>query len=215
MKTRWIQLIAGLAMFVLCISVYTTTSNAAVIWSEDFEIPGLDDWTTFAYENSSTQVTKEGNFSDTGGVLTVLDDDINVARRDSTVNVGTWNFDIFVQDDGDGYFYVEFMSDGAVPFGVDDSTYVCIGPYMNEDKFAVWQQTGSIINSISSIYIDPLQGWHHIEVSRDDSGWFKVFFNGTLESEFVSTVTSSTYFEVYCRNATGCAIDNINVTDEI
>jgi hypothetical protein len=68
---------------------------------------------------------------------------------------------------------------------------------------------------ISSIYIDPLQGWHHIEVSRDDSGWFKVFFNGTLESEFVSTVTSSTYFEVYCRNATGCAIDNINVTDEI
>ncbi|MHA2027065.1 MAG: hypothetical protein ACW98U_14285 [Candidatus Thorarchaeota archaeon] len=164
MKTRWIQLIAGLAMFVLCISVYTTTSNAAVIWSEDFEIPGLDDWTIFAYENSSTQVTKEGNFSDTGGVLTVLDDDINVARRDSTVNVGTWNFDIFVQDDGDGYFYVEFMSDGAVPFGVDDSTYVCIGPYMNEDKFAVWQQTGSIINSISSIYIDPLQGWHHIEV---------------------------------------------------
>ena len=110
MKTRWIQLIAGLAMFVLCISTCTTTTNAAVFWSEDFE-SGLGDWTIFAYENSSTQVTKEGNFSDTGGVMTVLDDDINVARHDSTVNVGTWSFDIFVQDEGDGYFYVEFMSD--------------------------------------------------------------------------------------------------------
>jgi hypothetical protein len=147
--------------------------------------------------------------------MTVLDDDINVARHDSTVNVGTWSFDIFVQDEGDGYFYVEFMSDGAVPYGVDDSTFVCVGPYLTEDKFVVWQQTGSIITTHSNIYIDPLQGWHHIDVSRDSSGNFKVWFNGTLESEFVSTVTSSTYFEVYCGDATGCAIDSIIVTDEI
>ncbi|MHA2356835.1 MAG: hypothetical protein ACXADC_16815 [Candidatus Thorarchaeota archaeon] len=213
MKTESIQLIAGLAMFVLCISVCTTTSNAAVVWSDDFET-GLDDWTLFGYESRTSTVTIEGNFSDTGGVMTVLDDDINVARHDSTVNTGTWSFDIFVQDDGEGYLYLLFMSNGAIPASAGPSTFVCVGVWMTEGKFIVWQRVESS-NAVRNIYVDTLQGWHHIEVGRTSGGRFLVSFNGTLKDDFVSNdVTTSTYLEVFCGNATGCAIDNLVVDDE-
>ncbi|MFW9848362.1 MAG: hypothetical protein ACFFF4_04435 [Candidatus Thorarchaeota archaeon] len=213
MTTRSIQLIAGLAMFVLCISVCITTSNAAVVWSDDFET-GLDGWTLFAYEDPSSTVTKEGNFSDTGGVMTVLDNDMNVARHDSIVNSGTWSFDMFVQDDGLGYFYLMFMSDGAIPMQAGPSTFVAIGAWMTNDRFIVWQhvETG---NTVRDINVDTLQGWHHIEVNRTSGGRYLVSLNGTLKADFASNdVTSSTYLEVWCGNATGCAIDNLVVDDE-
>ncbi len=212
MKTRWIQLIAGLAMFVLCISVCTTTTNAAMVWSDDFET-GLDGWTIFGYESPTSTVTIEGNFSDTGGVLTVLDDDINVARHDSTVNGGTWSCDMLVQDDGEGYIYLLFMSDGAVPARAGPSTFVCVGAYMTEGKFIVWQSVESS-HAVIDITDIPLQGWHHIEVNRTSTGRFVVSLNGTPKADFVSNdVTSSTYLEVWGGNATGCAVDNIVVDD--
>jgi hypothetical protein len=213
MKTRSIQLIAGLAMFVLCISVCTTTTNAAVVWSDDFET-GLDGWTIFGYESRTSTVTIEGNFSDTGGVMTVLDDDINVARHDSTVNGGTWSFDMFVQDDGLGLFYLMFMSDGAIPTSAGPSTFVCVGAWITEGKFIVWQHVGSS-NAVRDINVDLLQGWHHIEVNRTSGGRYLVSFNGTLKADFASNdVTTSTYLEVFSRNATGCAVDNLVVDDE-
>jgi len=212
MKTRSIQLIAGLAMFVLCISVCTTTTNAAVVWSDDFET-GLDGWTIFGYESRTSTVTIEGNFSDTGGVMTVLDEDINVARHDSTVNGGTWSFDMLVQDDGEGYIYLLFMSDGAIPAPAGPSTFVVVGASINKGKFIVWQAVESS-HSVRDINVDTLQGWHHIEINRTSTGRLLVSLNGTLKADFVSNeVTSSTYLEVWGGNATGCAVDNIVVDD--
>lgn len=213
MKTKWIQLIAGLAMFVLCISVCTTTSNAAVVWSEDFEGP-LDDWTIFGYESRTSTATIEGNFSAADGTLKVLDDDINVARHDSTVNSGTWSFDMFVQDDGEGYFYLMFMSDGAIPTNAGPSTFVCVGAMITNGRFIVWQHVESS-PAVRDINVGTLQGWHHIEVNRTSGGRYLISLNGTLKADLVSNdVTSSIYLEVWGGNATGCAIDNLVVDDE-
>jgi hypothetical protein len=212
MKTRSIQLIAGLAMFVLCISVCTTTSNAAEVWSDDFD--DLGDWTIFGYESRYSTVTIEGNFSNPGGVLTALDDDINIARHDSAVDGGTWSFDMFVQDDGEGYFYLMFMSHGAIPATAGPSTFVAVGAWMTEGRFIVWQRVESS-NAVIDINVDTLQGCHHIEVNRTSGGRLLVSFNGTLKADFVSNdVTSSTYLEVWGGNATGCAVDNLVVDDE-
>ena len=213
MKAKSIQLIAGLALFVLCTSVCTTTSNAAVVWSDDFETE-LDGWTILGYESPTSTATIEGNFSAADGTLKVVDDDINVARHDSTVNSGTWSFDMLVQDDGEGYFYLMLMSDGAIPTATGPSTFVCVGAYITNGKFVVWQHVGSG-NAVRDINVDPIQGWHHIEVNRTSGGRYLVSVNGTLKADFRSNdVRTSTYVEVWGGNATGCAVDNIVVDNE-
>ncbi|MFW9806758.1 MAG: hypothetical protein ACFFFK_08525, partial [Candidatus Thorarchaeota archaeon] len=83
MKTRWIQLFAVFSMFTLCISVYTTTASAAIVWQDNFSDPNLPGWTLYGYENTSSQVMIDGNFSAADGTLKVLDDKVNVARHDS------------------------------------------------------------------------------------------------------------------------------------
>ncbi|MFW9839077.1 MAG: hypothetical protein ACFFE7_16295, partial [Candidatus Thorarchaeota archaeon] len=102
MKTRLIQLIAGITMVVLCISVCTTNANAAVIWQDNFDDGNLDGWTIFGYPSMTDPTKTEGNFSASDFMLKVLDDDINCARNDSTVTEGTWSFDMFVPN---GLFY--------------------------------------------------------------------------------------------------------------
>ena len=182
MKTRSIQLIAGLAMFVLCISVCTTTTSAAVIWEDDFSDPNLPGWTIFGWESITSTATIEGNFSAADGTLKVLDEDRNVARHDSTVNSGTWSFDMLVQDDGEGFFYLMFMSDGGIPTEAGPSTWVCLGAWMTESRFIIWQHVGSG-NAVRDINVDPIQGWHHIEVNRTSTGRFVVSLNGTPKAK--------------------------------
>ena len=56
MKTRWMHLIAGFTMFVLCISICTTTVNADLVWEDNFDDGNLDGWTIFGYENITSPV---------------------------------------------------------------------------------------------------------------------------------------------------------------
>jgi hypothetical protein len=215
MKTRRIQLIAGLAMFVLCISVCITTTSADEVWSEDFDVPP-DDWTIFGYIYDGYPVPTEGNFSYASGMLEALDDDVNIARHESNTSVGTWSFDMFVpdDDDGEGGIYVEFMSNGSSFIEFGNASFVSVGAYLDEDKFVVWSIIGSSYQVYSDIHVDPMEGWHHIEVSRTSDGHFCVWFNGTPEAHFTNTaVTSSIYLHFLCNDATGAAIDNLVVDD--
>jgi hypothetical protein len=217
MKTRWIQLIAGLTMFVLCISVCTTTANAAEAWSEYFEA-GLTEWTIYGYiydELGEDPVPTEGNFSYASGMLVALDDDVNIARHDSDTSVGTWSFDMFVPDDDDGHgnVYVEFLSNGSSFIEFGNASFVSVGAYFDGNEFVLWSIVGSSYSVYKHITDIPLQGWHHIEVSRSSEGRFLVSFNSTIVANVTRTsVTSSMYLQFICNSATGAAIDNIVVT---
>ncbi|MFX1482734.1 MAG: hypothetical protein ACFFCP_06035 [Promethearchaeota archaeon] len=217
MKTRKMHLVAGVTMFVLLLSICTTATDATVVWSDDFDSPGLEDWTIFAYEDEYSSVTIEGNFTDAEGTLKVLDDDMNFARHNSTVNVGTWSFDMFVPDNEiSGWaMYVYFMSNGSRQIPTYPSYFIGVGVWAHPaPAFIVWTRNGLVSVVQSTINIDPIQGWHHIDVSRTSDGHFYVYFNGTLEDDFTyNDITDSTYLEFYCYLATGAAIDNLVVED--
>lgn len=230
MKTRWIQLIAGLAMMVLCISTCATTSNAAVVWSEDFEEGPLDDWTLYGYTdyiNETEWVKTEGNFSVADGTLKVLDDEVNIARHDSDVTVGTWSFDMYIPNDDYAAIYVEIMSNGTYEyFGATNESFVAVGYWNDPDpgnaKFIVWEWVGDDWEIFSNIILDPLEGWHHIDVTRTSGGYFEFHFDGVLPTQAIppanftnNDVTSSTYLQFYCQNGSGAAIDNLVVRDDI
>jgi hypothetical protein len=216
MRIRRMNLFAGFTVFVLCISVCTTTSDATVIWQDNFD--DLDDWTIFGYENTSSQVRIEGNFSAADGTLKVLDDDVNIARHESSVTVGTWSFDMYVPNDGDGEISVEIMSNGTQSWveTTTNNSLVVVGAYPEDDRFRVWWRKLTSSGVLATISDIPLPGWHHIEVSRTSDHHFYVSFNGTLKAEFVSdSVTKSTYLQFFCYNAAGAAIDNLVVRDDV
>jgi hypothetical protein len=222
MKTKRMHLIAGVTMFVLCISVCTTTVNAVIFWEDDFSDPNLPGWTIFTYENDTTQVTVEGNFSAASGMLEVLDDDRNFARHNSTVNVGTWSFDMYVPDEEDSSaaFYVYFMSNGSRQIPTKPNKFIGVGVWkqsINPNwRFIVWTMNGLDILVHSDIVMDPVEGWHHVDISRASDGYFEIYRNGTFEDKFThNVITTSTYLEFYCYSAAGAAIDNLVVNDTV
>ena len=199
-------------------SVFTGTAEAAVVWSEDFE-SGLTDWTILGY-NGTTSLPIAGNYSDADGMLTSLDDDHNLARHDSTTSVGTWSFDMFVPDDDDGNGAVDvmFMSNGTRPFPIYSSMTVSFEAWYNMDRFDLWELRGNGEGILLDQYTPSagIEGWWHVEVSRSSGGHFWVYLNENLIMDVVNNdVTSSTYFEFYCGNSTGAALDNIVVSDEV
>ncbi len=219
MKIRRMHFIAVVIILVLCISVCTTTTSAAVVWSDNFD-DGLDDWTIFAHSNPGNLTKIEGNFTDADDTLKVLDDDLNYAWHNSTVNVGTWSFDMYIPDVADdfGVIYVYIMSNGSRPIPMYPSDFIAVGAWKPSSapawSFIVWSMHGLDHPIHASFVNDPMQGWHHIEISRTNEGHFCIWINGTAEAHFTyNAVTTSTYLEFYCYSTAGAAIDNLTVDD--
>lgn len=215
MKKGWKYLITGFMIFVLCISVRTTTANAAVVWQDDFNDGVLDGWTLYGYSVLESLVKIEGNFSAADGTLRVLDDGINVARHDSNTSVGTWSFDMFVPDDDYGVFGVDFMSNGSALYTFGNASIVGVGPNLIDRKFVIATLLGSVYQNLKNIYVEPVEGWYHIAVRRTNDCRFLVALNRTLVANVTTyDVTSSIYLQVFCNNVTGAAIDNLVVDDD-
>jgi uncharacterized membrane protein YuzA (DUF378 family) len=216
MKTRWMHILGGFAALVICMSFMMNTTQAAPVWSEDFT--DLNDWTTFAFLDWNTGPTVAGNFSVVGGTLTVMDNDVNYARHDSTVEVGTWSFDLFVPDTQHSYVGVAFMSNGTRPIELDSRWIAVEATTEGIDRFNIWWQRGAN-NWIGDVCYTPtgsILGWHHIDITRTSGGSINIFFNGTFEyNTLTNDVIHSTYLECYGVNATGAAFDNIVVSDTI
>lgn len=223
MKTKRMYILAGIATLVLCMSIVTNTAQAVEVWSEDFNDELMTGWTTFAFESWEDGPIIAGNFSAEGGMLVSLDDDGNFARHDSTVNVGTWSFDLYVPDMVDGYVGVAFMSNGTRPFEFDTRMISIEATTVGIDRFIFWWIRGAsnatATNAVAVTAYTPTEsilGWHHIDVTRTSGGLFNIFFNGSFEYTTVTNdVTSSTYLECFASNATGAAFDNIVVSNTI
>ena len=215
-KIRWMHILGGFAAIVICMSFMLNTAQAAPVWSENFD--NMDDWTTFAFLDWVTGPIVEGNFSVDEGVLRVLDNDVNYARHDSTVEVGTWSFDLFVPDTPHGYVGVSFMSNGSRPIELDSRWIAIESATEGMDRFNLWWQRGPN-NWVGDVCYTPtgsILGWHHIDITRTSGGLINVFFNGSFEySTTTNDVTHSTYLECYAVNATGAMFDNIEVNDEV
>ena len=205
-------------MVVLCISVCITTSDATEVWSDYFVNENLPGWTIFGWSNfTASYEIIEGNFSAASGRLTSLDNDINIARHDSDTNVGTWSFDMYIPEEasGDWGVYVYFMSNGSRPAIDCASMVVAIGTWNAGYGLVAVDLFGYNVAIRSNLAVDSKEGWHHIEVSRSDSGRFLIQINENLVGNYTSnSVTDSTYLEFFCNNAPGAALDNLVVDND-
>ncbi|MFW9806757.1 MAG: hypothetical protein ACFFFK_08520 [Candidatus Thorarchaeota archaeon] len=218
MKTQWMMGLSCLTMLVLFLSVFTGTAEATVVWSDNFDDGNYDGWTILGY-NSTTLEPIAGNFSAASGMLTSLDDDVNIARYTSTMTVGTWSFDLFVPDDDNnvGSIDVMFTSNGTRPFPHYSSLTVSFEAWYDQNRFDLWELRGNNQGILLDHFVPAgIEGWWNVIVTRSNVGHYKVYINGTLRMDVVNNdVTGSDYLEFFCWNVTGAAIDNIVVYDEI
>ncbi|MGY5865135.1 MAG: hypothetical protein RTV41_11085 [Candidatus Thorarchaeota archaeon] len=213
MKTKWIQLIAGLAMFVLCISICTVTSDATVIWEDNFDGDVADDW----------QMNEKMNVTD-GMLRYIGPSTYGHAYRNSSVNVGTWNFTLMEFDSETQYVNVMFIADiDKSTYALNDGYFVALTRYSGNIEYALYKAFDYPNVEVLANYTpeDPVTGptIHHVTVSREPThGQILVYINGTLRMLADGGLPSEDPFGpepvFYFFASRDVALDNIVVDDE-
>jgi len=226
MKTRWIQLIAGLAMVVLCISTCATTSNAVVIW-EDWE-DDFDDgtyapeWTVC--DNMTFHDGDYGwggsNWSATNNYLEKLTGaegyNWGVISHPSNRAYGRWSFDF--KANGTIFFISNNFYDMDDLYEDSSLYFIFFEVDAYDEEFTIilakrFDNVRTILDSHSHV---PLAGWHHLDVTRNTTGCFSVYLDSSqipiMEVEDTDIDTSEMFW-LWFHN--GDMIDNIVVDDEV
>ncbi|MFW9888308.1 MAG: hypothetical protein ACFFER_09010 [Candidatus Thorarchaeota archaeon] len=209
-------------------SVQKRYSPSEVIWSEDFnDIADWDFW-GLHYEDN---IPLPANYSVSEGMLRFQGgaNHWTVAMHNTTQSVGTWSFDLDVQDqyrhlfhiafiggywDNDSIIWPDWRSSVPYEYGIMPVTSQV---YSYADEFVLyWRPTGGADSIYTLDHYRPAEmiGWHHIDITRNSSGHIDVYFNGELRMSAEDTHFNVTEcFKIYSQG--GPAIDNIEINDKI
>ncbi|UCE09288.1 MAG: hypothetical protein JSW61_09945 [Candidatus Thorarchaeota archaeon] len=209
-------LMVWLVLAVLMSTIGTMPVSADVVWSDNFNDGDYDGWTIYGYNFTDVPfpVPSYGNFSAADNNLKATGPVYNYAARPSTVAYGTWSFSLDVVDTPMGYLVIFFVVSNFSQFLTGITGYSLI-VHMDGD-FNLKRHDGMPpIPTIGSYeYPGDLSGLQEIDVTRNESGLFRVFINGTLRIEVEdSTYTTS---EDFCFAAeSGPAIDDVVLSDTV
>lgn len=193
--------------------------QSETVWSEDFDDEDISDWEVFGLDWSQSPIaTAEANFSLAGGVLQAIGSNMSLAVHNSTIGYGTWTFDVDIQKpEGFDRFGVAMMSSWT-PTGDSDNAYFLSIIKSNDGpsgtvRFAK-NEGGLDTQFLTERAIDNLLGWKHFIVTREETGQFYVYMNGTLILDVIDTTyTTLEKFGFFAHG--NPAIDNIVVSDTI
>jgi hypothetical protein len=223
MRRRWMHLIAGLAMVVLCISTCTTTTNAAVIWEDDFDDGTYaPEWTIC--DNLTSEGFYNGAFGWNGSTWSATNnylekvghDEWGVISQPSNKAYGRWSFDF--KTNGSTIFFISNNYYDFDDFEADlNSYYITFDVDTYYDTFSITLAKG--LNDTRTIlgthYQVPVADWHHLDVTRNTTGYFSVYLdrsqNPIIEEEDTDIDTSEMFWLWYYQ---GEMIDNIVVDDD-
>lgn len=216
--------ILSVLIVVYILSPLIVPTYGATIWSESFDGPALNGWTTFGLNmTGDVPVEVPANYSLDDHNLRFTGEFETHAYHASAVSFGNWSFDVDAVDSELNHFYVAFMSAGIMnpddlPASIPAQYGLMIvtgtfGSFDNEFVF-FRRAAGSpdLAQVLDRYAVSDLSGWYHIRVSRDSSGNADVFINGTHRMEGLANMAvTSEYFAF--TGAPGPAIDNIVVED--
>ena len=209
----------------IAISTNSAVVPANVVWSDDFNDGNIDDWYRWGF-NASSFEEAEANFTLADGSLRAQGLNSSYASHAYSITSGkaTWEFDVDCVNNSNGHFYIAFMS--GPPSGVvgDPSNeygiMVVTGSVgVFESEFVLYRRAQGSLDLtyvLGRYHLETVTGWHHIAITRNALGMFKVYFNGTLRisgNDNTFSFNSAGYFAIYSTG--GPALDNIYVDDEI
>ena len=229
--------IVGFAiLFLLCWMGYSPLAcRGTVVWSDDFNDGNYDGWTIcenvalgeiwpYAGLNGS-QWTVTNNY------LQLDQEEKGVISYPSTIAYGTWSFDFKLNET-----LIHYGSEAEIAIISSDHYHTALteGDWFSLERTHIWirfdvsttEEPHDFILSLNKRYggdhtvidweIVPVSGWHHIDVTRNTTGWFSVYHNGSpipiMEGQDTDIVTSE-LFAVWFEDWQ--MIDNIVVDDEV
>ena len=187
-----IVIISGLFLFGC-----STAPDSSIVFSEDFEDGDYEGWEVW-WQRGLYAVDDGALSIKTGGDLS----------HESTVLTGTWSFDLFL-DDNKGSTH---------EFRFTESTYNFQNLEIKQDQSTqVWVNTQVDPTELSSFWEaeERLSGWHHFDITRDETGLIKVYLDG----EFIVEHFDDRDFDaeklviMYCCD--GPVLDNLVVRDQV
>ena len=197
------------------------STSQELSWSDDFEDNNFDDWSAIG---SRAGEKLPGNFTIIDGAFYAQEEDAwNSAFHDSEVVTGTWSYDIYAFESDRPEITMPFILENYTVENLWKNAYCVVlltGPY------SYWTDDGvaflRMISHHNPTNYDWLQysatgeinGWQHLDITRDNNGQICVYLNGTLYLNLIDNmITSSTFF---CFNGrAGLGIDNISVTNNL
>ena len=198
-----------------------------VVWSDNFDDEDISDWQVFGVnytEDADCYLPSSyDNFSVEGGILRSVGPEWNFAGHNSSVAYGTWSYDIDLQvPDGYDHFAVPFISEQFnedwLSIGPRGEAYgLSIYPYDGENEGRIFLLRAS--HDVNALELDVyfsnnLIGWKNIIITREPSGQFYVYLDGTLIMEAVNQDhTTSERFYFFGKANPG--IDNVTVSNTI
>jgi hypothetical protein len=189
--------------------------SADVVWSDNFNDGNYDGWTIYGYNFTYYPPTPaDGEFSAADNTLKATGPVYNYAAHPSSVAYGNWSFSLHVVDTPTPHLIVFFLSSDFSQFlsGINGYSLVV---YM-DGTFRLMRHDGMPPLVEVGSYEAPgeISGWQDIIVTRNDSGQFCVYINGTVRiEEEDSTYTTS---DDFCFAAeSGPAIENVVISDPI
>ncbi|MFW9803445.1 MAG: hypothetical protein ACFFFC_12370 [Candidatus Thorarchaeota archaeon] len=224
MKTRKMHLIAGFAMFALCISLCTATSNATLeeAWSDDFDHGNITEsgWSVQGFRPALPPWTKiPGNITADDKTMRAYGPYWNEAWRTSIVAYGSWAFDVHCVDTATRRSYIAFVSGSPVlvpedlDFPFEYGIITVVGSYEGySSAFLLYRRPSDnpLLSVIGDYDVEDVTGWWHINITRDYDGNFEVHFNDTLGITVTDTTHTTSDLFTFTAEA-GYALDNIVV----
>ena len=217
-------------LFLLCWMGFNSPAcRSAVVWASDFTGGNIDGWEIWGMNYTEPAAPLPPNYSVSEDILRFqgLTGHWTIASYNTTQGVGTWSFDLDVQDQDRHHFYVAFFGgywdndsidwpdwQPSVPYEYGLAPFT--DAYLDWDSEFVLYRASPGRGTFTTLarYAPPeIIGWHHIDITRDASGLLNVYLNGTLRMNSTDTLyTTTECFKIYSGG--GPAIDNI-VFDEI
>jgi hypothetical protein len=218
----------GILFLICCISFNSPAGRSAVVWASDFTGGNIAGWEIWGMNYTEPAGPLPPNYSVAEDMLRFqgLTNHWTIASYNTTLGVGTWSFDLDVQDQERHHFYVAFFGgywdndsiawpdwQPSVPYEYGIAPFT--DAYLDWDsEFVLYRASvgrGSFV-TLARYSPPEMIGWHHIDITRDASGLLGVYLNGTLCMSATDTLyTTTECFKIY--SGMGPAIDNIVVQD--
>jgi len=183
----------------------TPTPELAVVWSDDFEDGNADGW-EWSYGTA--------DFSVREGALNFGPGEGGDIKHKSETTIGTWSFDAYMPEQTGWSLYIGMCANERsnrffglqIKRGTDTFVKLAFEEYLGDEKITFdgpWH-AGEV-----------LTGWHHFDVTRDNSNKTRVYLNveQILESDIGEFFTTS--FFVLGAPPQGPAFDNVVVWNQV
>ncbi|MHA1959702.1 MAG: hypothetical protein ACW99U_05700 [Candidatus Thorarchaeota archaeon] len=218
-------LVVWLVLAVLVSTIGPMPVSADVVWSDNFDDLDYDGWTVL-----------DGLYSVEDGVLQGIGSyEYHNIQHNSSVAIGSWSFDVyhnysdlFRRGLEDKIVY-NIMADELVQGSLYDAGIVVprngyslefsIAGASRSTAMYFYRWTDGNRSDYIDYISDPLQHDNHqihfstITITRDNSGHFEIYINGTLELEVDDAIHASS--EVFgWSSMPGHAIDNLVIRDD-